>query len=226
MNKKNIICTISILLNIFFISYGAKNLYKKHTLKSLQNISVNTPYHMSKQSQFKNLNIKTNDIVFLGDSITDRCEWSELFQNSGIKNRGIDGDTTSEILDRLSTITSGHPKKIFLMIGINDLLHGKNASYVLKNYKKILENIRSNSPNTIIYVQSILPNNKLKSKNDIKTINKNLKKLSNDKNIIYLNLFDSFSDGNGLSKQYTYDGTHLNGKAYLIWKTSIEKYVN
>lgn len=226
MNKKNIICTISILLNIFFISYGAKNLYKKHTLKSLQNISVNTPYHMSKQSQFKNLNIKTNDIVFLGDSITDRCEWSELFQNSGIKNRGIDGDTTSEILDRLSTITSGHPKKIFLMIGINDLLHGKNASYVLKNYKKILENIRSNSPNTTIYIQSILPNNKLKSKNDIKTINKNLKKLSNNKNIIYLNLFDSFSDGNGLSKQYTYDGTHLNGKAYLIWKTAIEKYVN
>ena len=62
-----------------------------------------------------------NEIIMLGNSITDGCEWSELFQNSNIKNRGISGDITEGVLYRLDEVTRSKPAKVFLLIGINDL---------------------------------------------------------------------------------------------------------
>lgn len=230
MKKKNILFWISIILNIAFISYGihmiytnkySKNPPSKVTGKSI----IKNPYYLAKESQFETLSIGKNDIVFLGDSITNRSQWEELFKKQNIKNRGIDGDTTDGILNRIDTITKGQPKKIFLMIGINDLLHGESTSHVLSNYNKILDKIRSSSPNTIIYVQSILPNNRLKSDDDIEFINENLEKSANGKNIVYIDLFQKFVQNNRLPLEYTYDGTHLNGTAYLIWKSEIAKYI-
>ncbi|MEY7998781.1 GDSL-type esterase/lipase family protein [Clostridium sp. Mt-5] len=229
MRKKNIICFISVLLNIFFIFSGIHAIYKSHRTQILQRENVNrniikNTYYLAKQSQFETLNIKSGDIVFLGDSITNRSEWEELFNNPNIKNRGIDGDTTNGILNRLNTITRGHPEKIFLMIGINDVLHKKEPSYILDNYKQILNEIRMDSPDTTIYVESILPNNNIRSNRDVKFLNEELRKLSGNK-IIYIDLFDKFVKDNKLSSKYTYDGTHLNGRGYLIWKQQIYQYV-
>lgn len=187
---------------------------------------IESAYYLAKQSQFQTLSINNRDIVFLGDSITNRSEWDEVFNNPYIKNRGIDGDTTEGILNRLNTITRGHPKKIFLMVGINDLLHKKDTGYILNNYKRILYEVRHDSPDTIIYVESILPNNNIKSSRDIKFLNNELQKLRSGKKIIYIDLFDKFAEHNKLSGIYTYDGTHLNGRGYLVWKHEIEHYVN
>ena len=77
-------------------------------------------YNYQKRSLFEQLPIRGNDIVFLGNSITDGCEWAELFNNRHIKNRGISADRSGWLLDRLDPIVNGHPKKLFLMIGTND----------------------------------------------------------------------------------------------------------
>ncbi|MCI1945386.1 GDSL-type esterase/lipase family protein [Clostridium luticellarii] len=230
MKKRNIICFISILLNIFFIFSGIFTIYKNHRVQILQKDNINknfikNAYYLAKQSQFETLNINSGDIVFLGDSLTNRSQWQELFNNPHIKNRGIDGDTTSGILNRLNTITRGHPKKIFLMIGINDLLHKQDTAYILSNYEKILNKIRTDSPDTIVYTESILPNNNIKSNRDVKFLNNELQKLSSSK-IIYIDLFDRFVKYDKLPGEYTYDGTHLNGLGYSIWKHEINKYVN
>lgn len=230
MKKRNIICFVSVLLNIFFIFWGIHTIYEHHRVQILQKENANknivkNDYYLARQSQFEILNIKNGNIVFLGDSITNRSEWVEVFNNPDIKNRGIDGDTTSGILNRLNTITRGYPKKIFLMIGINDILHNDDKARILGNYKQILNEIRINSPDTIIYVESILPNNKIKSNRNVKFLNNELQKLSGGK-IIYIDLFDKFAENDKLSGRYTYDGTHLNGHGYLLWKKEIEKYVN
>ncbi|WP_446898134.1 GDSL-type esterase/lipase family protein [Clostridium sp. LBM24168] len=226
MGKKNIICFISILLNILLIFSSIYVIYRNHKPQILQKeIITKNAYYLSKQSQFETLNIKSGDIIFLGDSLTNRSEWEEIFNNPNIKNRGIDGDTTNGVLNRVNTITKGYPKKIFLMIGINDLLHKKDIAYILSNYKQILNQIRNNSPNTIIYIESILPNNHIKSNKDVTLLNEELQKLSNNK-IIYIDLFHKFVKYNKLSSKYTYDGTHLNGHGYLIWKNEVKKYIN
>ena len=50
------------------------------------------------------LPLHSSDIVFLGNSITDGCEWAELFENRHVKNRGISGDRSGWLLERLDSI--------------------------------------------------------------------------------------------------------------------------
>ena len=96
-------------------------------------------YNYQKRSLFEQLPIRGNDIVFLGNSITDGCEWAELFNNRHIKNRGISADRSGWLLARLDPIVNGHPKKLFLMIGTNDLAAGVSPEEVAANIGKLLD---------------------------------------------------------------------------------------
>src|SRR5690606_41627183 len=58
------------------------------------------------------------DIIFLGNSISLGTEWLELLQNKRVRNRGISGDISFGVIERLKEITKGNPKKVFIMIGI------------------------------------------------------------------------------------------------------------
>ena len=64
-------------------------------------------YYDQRELLFESLPASENDIIFLGNSITDGGEWSELFQNPNCKNRGISGDVVAGVLNRLETITRG-----------------------------------------------------------------------------------------------------------------------
>ena len=78
-------------------------------------------YYYHKKAHFENLPNTQDEIIFLGNSITDGCEWSELFQDLRIKNRGISGDITEGVLQRLKEVTESKPSKVFIMIGVNDI---------------------------------------------------------------------------------------------------------
>ena len=182
-----------------------------------------------KKSLFEVLPDDPGEIIFLGNSITDGCEWAELFRNPLIKNRGIGGDVTQGILLRLSEVTESRPKKIFIMIGINDLSRKISVNEIVKNYTEIIDRIHSESPATKIYIQSTLPVNEPSViKNDsVMALNTKLKSLSEAKRLTFVNLFDSFKDdNNALNKKFTNDGVHLKGEGYLLWKELIKAYVN
>lgn len=108
-------------------------------------------------SQFESLGIEPGDTVFLGDSLTEFGEWSELFPNSSVRNRGIDGDQTAGVLTRLHQIIQGTPRQVFLLIGTNDLTGGVPEKQIVRNVTTIVERIRIESPHTEIFVQSVLP---------------------------------------------------------------------
>ena len=116
-------------------------------------------FYDQRKSIFEVLPQTKNEIVFLGNSITNFCEWTELFQNSNVKNRGISGDVTQGVLDRLDQITRVKPAKVFLLIGINDLSQNIPKDSVFNNICKIAANIHTASPKTKVYIQSILPVN-------------------------------------------------------------------
>jgi lysophospholipase L1-like esterase len=189
------------------------------------------PYYIHKKSQFELLPIKYNSIIFLGDSITDEGEWTELLQNSNIQNRGISGDTTDRILRRLDTIIKNNPKQIYLMVGINDL-HMLNTSVqeTLDRYKRILNQFQEKLPNTEIFIQSVLPvNNEIYlywvDNQKIIDLNNNLQILAKKSNYTYIDIHSHLLDTQKqLSTEFTSDGLHLNGKAYLIWKQIIAPY--
>ena len=224
-----ILIAINICIFVFLIYVSSKI-----NLISYFRPSVTSSYYVEKQTLFDNLPSSKNAIYFLGDSLTDGCEWNELLSSNNIKNRGLNGDSTQGVLNRLNQLTKSKPQKIFIMIGINDLLGNIETNIVLDNYQKIIQTIKTDSPKTKIYIESILPMNfeidKTKrpiTNQDISDFNKKLKDFSDNSTIFYIDLYSKFLDSsNQLDKQYTLDGIHLNGQGYLIWKNEVSKYVS
>lgn len=177
-----------------------------------------------KVDQFKSYNDK-KCIIFLGNSITAGTDWSELLHMNNVCNRGISGDITYGILERLDEVTSGKPKKIFILIGINDISRNIPDSQVLLNYKTIIKRIRRSSPATKIYFHTILPvNNTFPARNQfnkdehILNINSGLKNIAKEYGIFLIDLYPHFLDAeNKLDKKYTTDGLHLNAAGYGMW---------
>lgn len=192
-------------------------------------------FYYQRASIFEKLRVDSSDIVFLGNSITNFGEWGEFFNNVHVKNRGISGDRTDGIYARLNTILPGKPGKIFLMIGVNDLQHGKTPDSVVINIIRIAERIMEESPKTILYIQSILPVNDKFGKfpnhtnngEAIILINTQIKSYCQNRKLTYIDLYSSFKnkDDEKLNPDYTNDGLHLMGEGYLLWINLISKYV-
>lgn len=176
---------------------------------------------------FGEMPLETEDVVFLGDSITEGCPWSELFRNPRLKNRGIGNDTTQGVLNRLDTITQAKPSKIFLMIGIVDLDRGRGITAILDNYTQILSRIMCESPETLVYVQSVLPVSRKMgfslrvTNHNVLSLNTRVSHLSNQLGVNFIDLYSLFVNNGQLNESYTYDGLHLNGRGYLVWKEAI-----
>lgn len=192
-------------------------------------------YWDRKVSQFDSLPVYPEDIVFLGNSITDGGHFNELFEMPNIKNRGISSDVINGVSQRLSQVTSGKPSKIFLLIGINDVAQ-KNITVpvVLNRYESLVDSIIAQTPNTKLYIQSLMPVNhtfrryKTLYGKDliIEGVNKGLKEMAEKKGVVYIDLWPFLADSKGrLKKEYTNDGLHLTGAGYKAWTKGIEKYV-
>jgi lysophospholipase L1-like esterase len=182
-------------------------------------------YHFDKKSFFE-INGAESDIVMIGSSLIDRAEWNELFPDTFIVNRGIGGDTTKGVLNRMESIFSTNAKKAFISIGLNDL--GKNISIddIINNYKKIVSQLKQHGIRP--YIQSVLLlGDKFAHKNKkIVELNLKLKELSAKENIVFIDLNKVLSENGKLMESFSSeDDIHLNGEGYSVWKNSIKKYI-
>lgn len=142
-------------------------------------------YWEQRVSLFDHLPVTENDIIFLGNSITDGGNFEELFKREDVKNRGIRSDIMPGVQKRLEQVVKGKPRKIFLLIGINDVSHGHSVDKLAERYESLVNEIRLRSPETRLYLQSIMPINNdygiyknLKGKeNTIVEFNKRIKEI-------------------------------------------------
>jgi len=201
-----------------------KQLHFKNTILAGKKKKVRF-YYQDKKS-FYEVNGSNADIVMIGDSLTDDAEWNDLFPNISIANRGIGGDITKGVLNRMESIYSTNAKKAFIMIGVNDL--GKNISVdeVFSNYEKIVSQLKQHGITP--YIQSIIflgDKRAYKNKNVLK-LNLKLKELSEKENIVFIDLNKVLSENGKLKESFSSeDDIHLNGKGYYVWKNSIKKYI-
>ncbi len=192
-----------------------------HTFQYTDNAS-----YIQRKTQFELMPERNTDIVFLGDSITARFEWQEYFSDLTVANRGIDSDVTEGVLNRLDTVENQHPQKIFLMIGINDIMHKLPLDTSMQNYKKILTQLSDSLPDCKIYVQSILPVNTSTgiANSDVSAFNTELRQLCSDLALPYIDLYSLMvTKDNNFT--YTVDGVHPTGEGYAIWMDGITEYV-
>jgi lysophospholipase L1-like esterase len=210
---------ISALINISLTTYIGIKKYKEHNIKHLA-------YFMNRQNVYSVLPVESKDVVFLGDSHTQYFDVAEFFNTTLIKNRGISGDLTSGVLNRLRPIINGHPAKIFLQIGINDLHRGISIDSAVKNVARIIRSIQQDSPGTEIFVESLFPTVTV-NQADVLKYNDSIKVLSFRNNIMFIDLYNTFSEKGKLNSKYDCgDGLHLNGKGYMEWRNILNKYLN
>ena len=191
-------------------------------------------YFLKREAYFEALPIKRRATVFLGNSITEAGEWSALFQDKNVINRGISGDVTYGVLNRLPFILSQKPKKIFLAIGVNDLKRGASIEEVTRNHERIIKLITQKSPKTKLYVESILPVNEAmladiyaKITNDrVNKVNKKLEELASKYSCVFIDLHQSVLKGKDgqLKKELSTDGLHLQPMAYIIWAKYLKSF--
>lgn len=184
-------------------------------------------HHKQKVSFFDRYPVRPGDIVFLGDSITDGARWHELFPGLPVKNRGINANLTTNVLDRMDNIVNGQPKAVFILIGTNDLpwYEHRSDEQILETYEAILRRIKLGSPETSVFVQSILPREQSKAQRILK-LNGDLKTLATRYGYVYIDLFPHFATPEGaLCPELTNDGLHLLSIGYAIWVKILRPYI-
>ncbi|MDZ7817660.1 MAG: GDSL-type esterase/lipase family protein [Aliarcobacter sp.] len=183
------------------------------------------PYYKHKKSQFEVL--MKNDkytTMMLGDSITDEAQWDELLNIDTIQNRGISGDTTQGVLARLNSV-SKNIEKVFIMIGVNDIMRGKEVNEVYSNYLKIIKFFQEK--NIKVHIQSTLFIGEKRAENfnpKVEELNRRLETFAKENSITFINLNPIFAPNKMLKKEFTFDDLHLNGNAYKLWAQEIRKY--
>ena len=187
-----------------------------------------------KVGQFKSYPNSKKDIVFLGNSITAGTDWVELLGNPNARNRGISGDITFGVLERLDEVIEGQPVKVFILIGINDIQRNIPDAIIAANYRKMIKRIKAGSPSTKIYFQTLMPvnndftqfKNHYNKDEHIKFVNAELRKIAAEEKITLVDLHPHFLDTNNkLDKRLTMDGLHLNAEGYKVWAKILKPYL-
>lgn len=185
------------------------------------------PEHYKKRTQlFAKEKASTGKVLFLGNSITEGGDWKKLLGDSAVVNRGIGGDVTFGVLKRLDEVARFKPSKVFLLIGINDLSKGIPEEVVLQNIFTIVSELKTKSPGTRVFVQSLLPvNPSFKNfpagyalNESVITINTQLSKIEKKFGYTYIDIYKGFADKEGLmTTKFSTDGLHLNLAGYQHW---------
>jgi len=169
-------------------------------------------------------------VLFLGNSITFWADWQNLLGSRNVHNFGIPGDHTYGVLGRLDEVARVRPKKVFFMLGINDLSRDVAPDSVFANLRHIVQILRETCPpETQLYLQSILPTNPTFEKLNrhygreeaIFAINAQLRQLAEETiNTHYIDLHTHFLDKNGkyLDPMLSWDGVHLKRAGYSLWR--------
>ena len=213
-----IILIISILLNISALCFIK---LKKPKIK------VKTEYKVPE------------NIVFLGDSITDYYDLEKYYSEYNIVNSGISGNKTSDILENMEErVYRYNPSKIFLLIGINDLAYEIPKDEIVSNIEEIIKKIKKNRPNAELYVESIYPindsdNEKInhqilvnRRNEDVIEVNSEIKKYCKEKKVKYIDLYSKLIDEDGnLKLDYTREGLHISDEGYEFLTKELKKYL-
>ncbi len=170
------------------------------------------------------------DVVFFGNSITAGSDFRVYFPEVSICNLGYPGDEIDGMILRIPAIKGIHPKKLFLMAGINGLKQMSEEVFKDK-YKSLIMVLKDSLPGTQIYLQSILPVNNTEFKEahvdngKIEKANNIIKDLANKNGCNYINLYDLYVKEGQMPKELSRDGLHLKQEAYSIWAEAIKPYM-
>jgi lysophospholipase L1-like esterase len=163
--------------------------------------------------------------ILLGDSLSLWFPSDRLPQTQLWLNQSISGDTTQNILRRLSDFAATRPRVVYLMAGVNDLKNGATDTEVLGNLRQIIAQLQYQHPQAQIVVQSLLPTRMAWLTRDRAVLlNQQLAAIAEQMQVQYLDLYDQMTDAHGnLHPDLTTDGLHLSAKGYAAWQQGLQQ---
>lgn len=160
------------------------------------------------------------EVVFLGDSLTEGYDLAAHYPQYVTVNRGISGDTTHGVEERLQvSVYDLEPQAVVMLIGAN------NMNTMMDNYERILVGLRDNLPSTKIILVSLTSmsgewgrKNELAKENNVK-----IRALAERYGFSYVDLFNALLDPetNEIRAEYTTDGGHQTALGYEVFTATI-----
>ncbi len=220
---------ICLLLFILFMS-GKK--IKQHWIIET---TLQSDHWQKRAKEIENAPQGKYKTIFLGNSLTEMWDVNYYFNDSTILNCGITGDFSEGLLKRCGAITKLKPEKLFIEIGINDMIEKIPLEDICSNYEQLITCIQQESPQTKIYIQSNLPliinrPSLLTDNEDVNNLvikqNENLKQLAKKYNCVYVDVYSEMIKEKDRASLFIWDGLHLTSKAYKIWKDIVKNYLS
>lgn len=155
------------------------------------------------------------DVAFLGDSLTDGYDLDRYYPQFTVANRGIGGETTFGLSERLQvSLYDLKPKIAVILIG------GNNLDTMLENYEDMLVQIKNTLPRTKLVLCSLTamgrelaPKNPLAAYNNVV-----IEKLAHKHDLTFVDLYAPLLDETigEIRADYTTDGAHLTNAGYSV----------
>lgn len=175
-----------------------------------------------------------NKVIFMGNSIIEG--WPgfrpKFFENNPFINKGIGGQTTTQMLERFQRdVIDLNPKAVVILAGINDIAENTGPipiASVAQNIFAMAEMAKKHHIQAVLC--STLPAHDfpwrpgLSPETKVPKLNALLEKYAQENNLIYINYFTAMVDAeNGLQKELGYDGVHPNAAGYAVMETLLEQ---
>ena len=177
-------------------------------------------------------------VIFLGDSITDYWKLPDYFPGKPYINRGIDGQSTPEMLVRFrQDVIDLHPNVVVVLAGTNDIagVTGPTRNEDIEaNYASMAELARAHGIRVVF--ASILPVHNythdaeesfaLRPRDRLLALNKWLKDYCDKNRFVYLDYFTALADERGMLKRaLSDDGLHPTDAGYKIMAPLAERAI-
>lgn len=174
-------------------------------------------------------------VVFFGDSITDGWQLDQYFSGKGYINRGISGQTTSQMLLRFQQdVIRLRPAVVVILAGTNDIA-GNTGPISLPdieaNFGSMAELARANGIKMIVSSVTPVHNYTPQAQNfflqrdptKILALNAWLKNYCAVNGLVYLDYFSAMVDNRGLLREnLATDGLHPADAGYRIMASLAE----
>lgn len=142
--KISLIVNLLLIAGCIYLAINGKQLIRDYFFKYVIEVR-----HQQKLSMFKATPVSNGAIVFVGNSITEGGNWSELFPDKHILNRGIGGDVSDGVLKRLRQIVHGNPKlepglRFFVNSSLAEALSAVDDFMLLSPEQRYLKFVKKN----------------------------------------------------------------------------------